>query len=491
MSREKQDPDSPLNSFISPANVNQIFTTDHNNIWHPFTQQKLSPTKFAVKSAKNEILNVIDDRGNEFELIDGISSWWVNIHGHCNKYINDAIKAQLDVCEHSIFAGFTHEPATDLISKLRRILPRVDMTNLKKNAPLLNRAFFSDNGSTAVEVAIKMAVQYWHNEGKENKKRIIALKDSYHGDTVGAMSTSGSGYHTYAFKSLLFPVDFVSSPSPHLGPRDKNLSIEEYESFVEAESLRAADQTIAEIEKLLQIHPNKYACIIVEPLVQAAGGMRFQSKVFLQKLRKLTREHGVIFIADEVFTGFGRTGDDFACKEAVIVPDIICLSKGLTGGYLPMSLTFCTDNIYEAFHDDSKMKAFFHGHSYTGNALACAAANASYDLYVNEKRIEDVQFINAKMKQALKVPEIQAHPMVKNLRIMGAIAAIEFEAGKDEGYFSNMNAYLTDKFISKGILLRPLGNTLYFLPPYTITVGALEYTLDTIKEVINELDYSL
>ena len=478
-------------SVMNSKNINQLFSIDHSNIWHPFTQEKLNPTKFIVKSAKNDILSVVDERGNQRELIDAISSWCVNIHGHCNKYINDRIKEQLDTLEHVIFAGFSHEPAIELIDKLRRILPRVDMTNLHETAPSLNRAFFSDNGSTAVEVAIKMAIQYWHNQGRENKKRIIALKDSYHGDTVGAMSSSGSGYHTQAFKSLLFPVDFVSSPAPKLGKRDKNLSAEEYDKFVELETQKAADQTIAEIEKLLQIHPNKYACIIVEPLVQAAGGMKFYSKEFLQKLRKLTRENKVLFIADEVFTGFGRTGDDFACKEAVIVPDIICLSKGLTGGYMPMSLTFCNDEIYSVFYDDSKLKAFFHGHSYTGNPLACAAANASYDLYVKEKRLDDVKFINQKMHLTLNIPEIKLHPLVRNLRILGGIAAIEFETARETSYFDGLGQLLHEKFLERGILLRPLGNTLYFLPPYTISISSLEHCLSSLKEVINELDYDI
>ena len=474
----------------SSKGINQLFSIDHSNIWHPFTQEKLFPVKYMVKSAKNEILNVVDERGNEFELIDGISSWWVNIHGHCNKYINERIKAQLDKLEHVIFAGFTHEPAIELADRIRRLLPRIDMTNPHETAPALNRVFFSDNGSTAIEVAIKMAIQYWHNQGKENKKRIIALKDSYHGDTVGAMSSSSSGYHQ-AFKSLLFPVDFVSSPAPQFGPRDKNLNMKEYDKFVEAEMQKAADQTIAEIEKLLQIHPNKYACILVEPLVQGAGGMKFYSKEFLQKLRKLSRENNVLFIADEVFTGFGRTGDDFACKEAVIVPDIICLSKALTGGYLPLSLTICNDEIYSAFYDDSKPKAFFHGHSFTGNPLACVAANASYDLYIKENRLDDVKFINTKMNQALKTEEVQMHPQVRNVRIMGGIAAIEFETNLGSDYFHGLGSYLHEKFLEKGIYLRPLGNTLYFLPPYTITVHSLEHCLRSIKEVINELDYNI
>lgn len=469
--------------------LNQLFAIDHANVWHPFTQQKLSPTKFLVKSAKNEFLNVVDEVGREKQLIDGISSWWVNIHGHCNKYINEKIKEQLDKLEHVIFAGFTHEGALELVDRICRILPRIDMTNLHDTAPSLNRAFFSDNGSTAVEVALKMAIQFWHNQGLENKKRIIAFKDSYHGDTVGGMSSSGT-FMNSAFKSLMFPVDFVSSPAPNFSKRDKNLSIQEHEDFIEKEITKAGEQSIKEIQKLLELHPNKYACIIIEPLIQGSGGMKFHSKEFLRSLRKLSRENNVLLIADEVFTGFGRTGDDFACKEAIIVPDIICLSKALTGGYLPMGLSFCTDEIYEAFHSDSRLKAFFHGHSYTANPLACAAAIASFDLYIKEKRLEDVKFINSKMNQSLKVPELLLHPALRNLRIMGSVAVLELETSKESSYFHELGPRLQESFMEKGILLRPLGNTLYFLPPYTISVSSLEYCLNSIKEVVCELNYS-
>jgi len=470
-------------------NYNQLFSLDHANIWHPFTQEKLFPTKFLVKSAKNEFLNVIDDMGKEKQLIDGISSWWVNIHGHCNRYINERIKEQLDKLEHVMFAGFTHEPAIELVDRVRRILPRVDITYMHDIVPGLNRAFFSDNGSTAVEVAIKMAIQFWHNQNFENKKRIIAFKDSYHGDTVGGMSTSGT-FMNSAFKSLMFPVDFVSSPAPNFGKRDKNLDFEEYNNFTEEETDKAGKQSIKEIEKLLELHPNKYACIIIEPLIQGSGGMKFQNVQFLQALRKLCRENNILLIADEVFTGFGRTGDDFACKEAIIVPDIICLSKALTGGYLPMGLTFCTDEIYEAFYSDSRLKAFFHGHSYTANPLACAAGIASFDLYTKEKRLEDVRFINVKMSQSLMTAEFTMHPLIRNVRIMGAVLAIEFETKKESSYFDDLGLTLHKKFIEKGILLRPLGNTLYFIPPYTITVAALEHCLRSIKEVVNELEFS-
>jgi adenosylmethionine-8-amino-7-oxononanoate aminotransferase len=470
--------------------TNQLFSIDHSNIWHPFTQEKLYPTKFLVKSAKNEMLNVIDEAGKETQLIDGISSWWVNIHGHCNKYINEKIKEQIDKLEHVMFAGFTHEPAIELVDRVRRILPRVDMTNLHDTAPTLNRAFFSDNGSTSVEVAIKMATQFWHNQNFENKKRIIAFKDSYHGDTVGGMSTSGT-FMNSAFKSLMFPVDFVSSPAPNFGRRDKNLSIAEHELFIEKEIEKAAKQSIKEIEKLLELHPNKFSCIIIEPLIQGSGGMKFHSVEFLRSLRKLSRENNVLLIADEVFTGFGRTGDDFACKEAIIVPDIICLSKALTGGYLPMGLTFCTDEIYEAFYSDSRLKAFFHGHSYTANPLACTAGIASFDLYIKEKRLDDVKFINSKMTRALKTPDLLLHPLVRNIRIMGAVAVIELETQKESNYFDEFGPILYQKFLSKGILLRPLGNTLYFMPPYTISVSTLEYCLKTIKEVISELEYTV
>lgn len=456
-----------------PKNLNTSLAEDHYYIWHPYTQAKLTPTRFLVKSAEKEFILVEDEEGKQFKLIDGISSWWVNIHGHSNQYITDKIKEQLDKHQQVIFAGLSHEPAIQLVQQLIPILPKADLMTKSPRIKNLDKVFFSDNGSTAVEVALKMALQYFYNNGESQKKRFIAFRDSYHGDTIGAMSVGTDSIFNQAFKSILFPVDFVNSPSMlPVGDRSK----EELKEMAE-------DRVIEQILKLLNNNPNEYAGIIIEPLVQAASGMRFHRAQFLQRLRNLCNHYGLILIADEVFTGFGRTGQDFACKQATIVPDIICLSKALTGGFLPLGLTITSQEIYSAFHDESRYKTFFHGHSYTANSLACTAALASLELYQKENRLEDVKFINLKMKHFLKDSILESLPYIKEVRILGAIAAIEFESKDKTGYLSDWGPYLHEEFLRRQILLRPLGNVLYFLPPYTISVEALDYTLNSILEV--------
>ena len=477
---------------VLPQHNYQAF--DEAHIWHPFTQAKVADRPLLVTKAKDEFLYIKDENGKERKIIDGISSWWVNIHGHCNKYISERIKQQLDSHEQVIFAGFTHEPALEMVSKLLPLLPRADITSEirgSSNKPrILDRVFFSDNGSTAVEVAIKMAIQYFHNNGQAKRKRLIALKDSYHGDTVGAMSTSNSSIFQEAFKALLYPVDFVSSPAASSIKPNSNLSETLQTQVREEAKEEAEDRSLQEMLELFSKYEDEYAAVIVEPLVQGAGGMKFHRPKFLQKLRKLCSDFGVLLIADEVFTGFGRTGDDFACKAATIVPDIICISKALTGGYLPMGLTITTEEVYSAFYSDSKLKTFFHGHSYTGNSLACAAACASLDLYVNEKRLEDVRYLNMRMKQELLTTEMKACPIIKEIRILGAIGVIEFNAADTDGYLSDIAPVLAREFLKRNLLLRPLGNVLYFLPPYTISIESLEYSLDTIKQVTLELSRS-
>jgi len=465
---------------------NDLFAIDQAHIWHPYTQHKVSASPLLVKKAQGEFIYVVDEFGQEKKLIDGISSWWVNIHGHCNPYIANAIKKQLDTHEQVIFAGLTHEPAIQLIEKLLPILPVADINSDSFNQRFLSKAFFSDNGSTAVEVGIKMAIQYFYNQGNHKRNRIIAFKDSYHGDTVGAMSSSGSAIFHEAFKSLVFPVHFVSSPSadghnshPNLSAANKKLLKLEAQEIAEQEAL-------GDICELLNKYPDEICAIVIEPLVQGAGGMKFHRNQFLQKLRKLTSDFGILLIADEVFTGFGRTGSDFACKQASIVPDIICLSKAITGGFMPMGLTVTTEQVYSAFHSDSRLKTFFHGHSYTGNSLSCAAAVASLELYQRENRLEDVKYINLRMRGELLGDELYNHPLIKDIRILGALAVIEFQSSAQDGYLSEIGPLLTKKFLERNILLRPLGNILYFLPPYTISVESLEYTLNSIRQNILE-----
>jgi adenosylmethionine---8-amino-7-oxononanoate aminotransferase len=475
---------------MQALSAHNYLSFDAEHIWHPFTQAKLADTPLLVTKAEKEFIYVKDSNGEEKKIIDGISSWWVNIHGHCNKYIATKISEQLTRHEQVIFAGFTHEVAIEMVSKLLPLLPRADLTSELRSPNhrprILDKVFFSDNGSTSVEVAIKMAIQYFYNNSKPQRKRLIALKDSYHGDTVGAMSSSNSSVFQEAFKALLFPVDFVDSPSfdNRLKP-NSSLSDSQQKLILEEAKEDAENRSLQQIIELFNRYQDEIAAVIVEPLVQGAGGMKFYRPQFLQKLRKLCSDFEVLIIADEVFTGFGRTGDDFACKVATIVPDIICVSKGITGGFLPLGLTITTEEIYSAFYSDSKLKTFFHGHSYTGNSLACAAASASLDLYVQESRLEDVRYLNMRMKKELLIPELKNNPLVKDIRILGAIAVIELHS--DQDYLSDLGQILSREFLKRNILLRPLGNVLYFLPPYTISVESLDYCLDTIKLVIKQL----
>ncbi len=456
---------------------------DQAHIWHPYTQHAIADKPLLVSRAQGEFIYVIDENGQEKKIIDGISSWWVNIHGHCNRYISDRIKEQLDKHEQVIFAGFTHEPAIQFIDKLLPLLPRADITSSSHNPRILTKAFFSDNGSTATEIAIKMAIQYWHNQGQQQRKRIIAFRDGYHGDTVGAMSVSNTPILHQPFKQLMFPVDLVDSPSPQLIKPNTHLNSRQQILVKEEAKELAEDNSLSQVIELIDKHPNQIAALIIEPLVQGAGGMKFHRSGFLQKLRKLCSDHGIIMIADEVFTGFGRTGMNFACSNAVIVPDIICLSKAITGGFLPMGLTVTTEEIYSAFHSESQLRTFFHGHSYTGNSLACAAALASLELYIKEDRLKDVQYINLIMNQEFK--KLEELSIIKDIRIMGAIGVIEFNVEGE--YLADIGPVLAKAFLEKQILLRPLGNVLYFMPPYTISVDSLNYCMQSIKEVIREL----
>ncbi len=456
---------------------------DQAHIWHPYTQHAIAGKPLLVSRAQGEFIYVIDERGEEKKIIDGISSWWVNIHGHCNPYISNRIKEQLDKHEQVIFAGFTHEPAIQLIDKLLPLLPRADITASAHNPRILTKAFFSDNGSTATEIAIKMAIQYWHNNGHPERKRIIAFKDGYHGDTVGAMSVSNTPILHQPFKQLMFPVDLVDSPSAQLVKPNSSLNSKQQLLVKEEAKQLAEDNALNQVIELINKYPNQIAALIIEPLIQGAGGMKFHRSQFLQKLRKICSDTGVIMIADEVFTGFGRTGMNFACSNAVIVPDIICLSKAITGGFLPMGLTVTTEEIYSAFHSESPMKTFFHGHSYTGNSLACTAALASLELYMKEDRLKDVQYINLIMNQEFK--KLEELAIIRDIRILGAIGVIEFNVEGE--YLSSIGPILAKAFLEKQILLRPLGNVLYFMPPYTISVDSLNYCMQSIREVIREL----
>lgn len=420
------------------------------SIWHPFTQEALDPAPIRIERAQGAYLYTSDGR----EILDAISSWWVNLHGHSHPAIAAAIAEQARKLEHVIFAGFTHQPAEELAERLRGVLPKS-----------LNHMFFSDDGSTAVEVALKLALQYWQNIGKPEKKRIVALQHAYHGDTAGAMSVGDDSSFVAAFREMRFPV--LRTPSAYcfrcpVGKSRATCDIECVEPF----------------ERLLDERHGEIAALIVEPLLQGAGGMIVHPVEFLQRLRRLCSKYDVLLIADEVLTGFGRCGRMFACELAGIVPDLMCLSKGLTGGFLPMAATVCTDRVHDAFRGD-RGRTFYHGHSYTANPLGCAAGIASLKIFESEPVLERIARIEEIHRE--QAAAWSAHPAVSDIRIIGSVMAVELAAG-DPGYFSQLRPMLYQFYLSRGILLRPLGNVVYILPPYVIS----ETDLRRVHGVIGE-----
>lgn len=418
---------------------------DKKYIWHPFTQMKTAGDPILIKSGKGALL--FDDEGNEY--IDAISSWWVSVHGHAHPYIAKKISEQLRTLEHVIFAGFTHQPAIDLAERLLAYLSHQ------------SKIFFSDNGSTAVEVALKMCLQYFYNQDIQ-KDTIVALENAYHGDTFGAMSAGGNDGFNNPFKKKMFEVERI--PTPTNESREKSVA------------------TLKEI-----ISKKQVCCFIFEPLIQGAGGMIMYEPEALDELIRICRKNGVLCIADEVMTGFYRSGKMFASNYLENKPDLTCLSKGLTGGTLPMSITCCTEEIYEAFLSTDKMKTFFHGHSFTGNPIGCAAALANLDLFEKQRTLDHVERIVAAHEGFRS--KIENHPRAKNVRQRGTILAVEFQTGSDTSYFNNIRDQLYDYFLDKGILLRPLGNVIYIMPPYCITDEELQKVYDAIYAALESKDF--
>ena len=424
---------------------------DFEYIWHPYTHQKDRPPAIPILKGKKTIL--YDDYGKKY--IDGISSWWVNIHGHGNKYIAKKVYAQAKKLQQVIFAGFTHEPAILLAQKLIKILPG----NFSK-------IFYSDDGSTATEVAIKMSLQYWANKGESHKTKILAFHHSYHGDTFGAMSVSERGTFTLAFRDKLFEVIFIETP------HEENLQ-----------------QLKEEIEK----YQNDIACFIYEPLLQGAGGMRMYNAKHLDLLLSFIKRQNIICIADEVLTGFYRTGKFFAGDYLSEQADIICLSKALTGGTIALGVTACTKNIYEAFISDDKNKTFFHGHSLTANPLACTAALASLTLLQRDKCSRQIEEIIDQQKYFSKeLLLFVKKDIIKNLRRLGTIVAFEINTTEKDDYLHNIGFEFTRYCLKNGVYLRSLGNTIYIMPPYCITKKELKKIYKVIKGflVINYLEAS-
>jgi adenosylmethionine-8-amino-7-oxononanoate aminotransferase len=425
-------------------------------IWHPFTNSALDPPPLHVERAEGVYLYTKDGR----KILDAISSWWVNLHGHANPRIAAAIAAQARKLEHVILAGFTHEAAEELAERLRKWV-----------APELTHLFFSDDGSTAVEVALKMAVQFFSNQQRGEKYEIVALEHGYHGDTAGAMSVSDDSPFTEPFRSMRYPVRRVDSAYCYRCP----VGLTRESCHIEC---------VQQLESLLQERGDKIAAVIVEPLLQGAGGMIVHPVEFLQKVRALCTKHDVLLIADEVLTGFGRTGKMFACDLAGVTPDLMCLSKGITGGFLAMGVTLCTDRVESAFRSEDRKHTFYHGHSYTGNALACAAANASLQIFDDEPVFDRIAMI-ARI-HAERLEQCRSLHQVGETRQIGTIGAIELRA-EDAGYLSAMRPKLYQFFLERGVLLRPLGNVVYVLPPYVISPDELHLVYDVIEEAIQTL----
>lgn len=416
---------------------------DHLVIWHPFTRQKNRLPPIPIVKAGGTLLVAEDGK----EYIDAISSWWVTLHGHAHPYIAEKIYRQALLLEQVIFAGFTHEPAVSLAERILPILPGN-----------FSRIFYSDNGSTSTEVALKMAIQFWWNKGALNRKKILAFNNAYHGDTFGAMSVSDRSVFTLAFKDLLFEVIFIDTPT--------------------RENLAASKRIIAQ-------YGEETAAFIYEPLVQGAGGMKMYEAGLMEDLLQAAKGAGIICIADEVMTGFGRTGKMFASNFMETTPDIICLSKGLTGGTMALGVTACTDRIYQAYMEEDALKTFFHGHSFTANPLACTAALASLDLLEKESCQNQIQWISASNLSFARDLENGNHP-IKQVRTLGTILAFEIDEGTD-GYQNQVSGLITQRALEKGIYLRPLGNTVYLMPPYCITASELQKTYGAIQSILKEL----
>ncbi len=422
-------------------------------VWPPFTPLKPRPEALRVRSGNGVFLELADGR----RLMDCISSWWVTLHGHCRPEIAQAIYHQAMSLEQVIYAGLTHEPAEELARRLLSLLPAG-----------LTRLFYSDDGSTSVEVALKMAFQYWKNLGIKGRTRFLAFEGGYHGDTVGAMSVGQRSVFTRAFDELLFDVDFL--PYPQTWADDFRVDEKE-------------EKSLAALDRLLAGNPERYAALIIEPLVQGAGGMRMCRPRFLRSLSDHLKKFDIPVIYDEVMVGFGRTGDFFACQKAQTTPDILCLSKGITGGFMPLGVTVCTERIFNAFYDDDPYKTFYHGHSYTANPLGCAAGLASLDLLQKEKR----RFMGMQAWHERGMALLKDHPRLACHRVCGTIAAVNFREGSDPGYLSDLGPMLRHRFLERGFLLRPLGNVLYILPPYCITEDQIISIYKCIQEVIKEI----
>ncbi len=444
-----------------PDNAN-LSARDLSVVWHPCTQMKDHEALPMIPVRRGEGVWLEDFDGNRY--LDAISSWWVNLFGHANPRINAALRDQLDRLEHVILAGFTHEPAVTLAERLVALAP-----------PGLTRGFYADNGSTAIEVALKMSYHYWRNRGQGQKTRFVALSNGYHGETLGALAVGDVSLFKETYAPLLMEV--ITAPSPDCYEREPGEDCETY-----------ARRRFSEMEQLLAEHASETAAVIVEPLVQCAGGMRMYHPVYLSLLREACDRHGVHLIADEIAVGFGRTGTLFACEQAGITPDFLCLSKGLTGGYLPLSVVLTREQVYQAFYDDyQNLTAFLHSHSYTGNALACRAALATLDIFAEDRVIEANRGLAQVMAEA--AAPLADHPQVGEVRQTGMILAIEMSKDKTARipypWQERRGLKVYRHALERGALLRPLGNVVYLMPPYVITPEQIRWLVQIATEGID------
>jgi adenosylmethionine-8-amino-7-oxononanoate aminotransferase len=445
---------------MSPANTAYV-KRDLAHVWHPCTQMKDHESLPPVPIRRGVGAWLEDYEGRRY--LDAISSWWVNLFGHANARINAAVRAQLESLEHVILAGFTHEPVIALSEALTELAPAG-----------LTRCFYADNGSSAVEVAVKMSFHYWRNTGNGGKRRFITLANSYHGETLGALAVGNVELYKEIYRPLLMEV--ITAPSPDCYARTAGESWADY-----------SRRRFADMEALLAQHADETCAVTVEPLVQCAGGMRMYDPVYLKLLRAACDAHRVHLIADEIAVGFGRTGTLFACEQAGIRPDFLCLSKGLTGGYLPLSTVLTTEPVYAAFYDEyAQLKAFLHSHSFTGNPLACAAALATLAIFREEQTLEHNRVLAAHL--GARARELEAHPHVAEVRQRGMIVAAELAADKATRrpypWQERRGLAVYRHALSRGVLLRPIGNVVYFMPPYVVTPEELDLMVEVAHEGI-------
>ena len=435
---------------------------DLDVLWHPCTQMKDHEWLPVVPIKRGQGVWLEDFDGNRY--IDAVSSWWVNLFGHSNPHINAALKQQLDTLEHVILAGFSHQTVVELSEQLIQVTP-----------PGLDRCFYADNGSSAIEVALKMSFHYWQNSAQPKKKRFINLSNSYHGETLAALAVGDVSLYKKIYQPLLMDVITVASPDCYY--REVGESWHDY-------SLRQFDA----MEKALAEHHEEVCAVIIEPLIQCAGSMRMYHPVYLSKLRAACDRYGVHLIADEIAVGFGRTGTLFACEQAQISPDFLCLSKGLTGGYLPLSVVMTTDTIYQAFYDEySTLKAFLHSHSFTGNPLGCRAALATLEIFRNENIIASNKILATHMHKACA--PLDNHPQVAEVRQHGMVVAVEMIKNKarreDFPWQERRGLRVYQHALKRGALLRPLGNVVYLMPPYVITPDEIDSLVTIMTEAID------